>query len=70
METLTQFLRPKQVLLVLDNCEHLLDPVVVLVRALEANVSAAGGVRHEPRRLGIAGERIVALAPLQLPGLG
>ena len=52
VETLAGFLRPKELLLVLDNCEHLLGPVVELVRALEGRVPEAGGAGDEPRRVG------------------
>src|SRR5207245_1839431 len=34
METLVEFLQPRQLLLVLDNCEHLLAPCAALVEAL------------------------------------
>ena len=40
VETLAEFLRPKELLLVLDNCEHLLGAVVDLVRTLEARARA------------------------------
>ena len=70
VETLAHFLRPKEVLLVLDNCEHLLDPVVEVVRSLEATCPQLVVLATSREGLGIAGERIVAVAPLRLPGSG
>ena len=68
VETLVGVLAPpKELLLVLDNCEHLLGPVVDLVRDAGSDVPEAGGAGDEPRRLGIAGERIVAVPSLALP---
>ena len=48
LETLVNFLRPKQLLLLLDNCEHLLAPVARLVRALEGECPRARRTRDEP----------------------
>ena len=66
LDTLVGYLRPKALLLVLDNCEHLLDAVVDWCAARGA-VSGAGGALDEPEGLGIAGERIVAVRSLGLP---
>jgi predicted ATPase len=60
-------LEDAQLLLVLDNCEHLLDPVARLVDDV---VRAAPGVRvlatsREP--LSVAGEHVFPVPPLQLP---
>ena len=67
VETLAGFLRPKEVLLVLDNCEHLLGAVVELVRALEGSCPKLAVLATSREGLGIAGERIVAVTPLDLP---
>jgi non-specific serine/threonine protein kinase len=69
LEALLAYLRQKQLLLVLDNCEHLIDACATLaVRVL----GAAPAVRllvtsREP--LLIAGERQVRIAPLAAPEL-
>ena len=70
VETLAGFLRPKELLLVLDNCEHLLGPVVELVRALEATCPTLVVLATSREGLGIAGERIVAVRSLDLPRSG
>jgi predicted ATPase/class 3 adenylate cyclase len=64
---LIRFLRSKQLLLVLDNCEHLLRPVARLTREI---VSACGEVRilaTSREGIGVPGERIVAVASLDVP---
>ena len=68
VETVAGYLRPKELLLVLDNCEHLLGSVVELVRALEATCPKLVVLATSREGLGIAGERMVAVAPLALPG--
>jgi non-specific serine/threonine protein kinase len=70
IDLLTEYLRPKQMLLVLDNCEHLVQPCAELVARL---LRACPGVRvlatsREP--LALAGERIWSVPPLELPDLG
>ena len=60
-------LKETEVLLVLDNCEHVIDAAAELAREL---LQAAGGVRilaTSREALGLQGEAIVPVAPLQLP---
>ena len=52
LDTLVGYLRPKELLLVLDNCEHLLGAVVDVGARARGAVSGAGGARDEPRRFG------------------
>jgi predicted ATPase/DNA-binding CsgD family transcriptional regulator len=64
---LISYLRDKELLLVLDNCEHLLAAAAVLVADV---IRAAPGVRviatsREP--LSVSGEQVVPLPPLELP---
>lgn len=66
-QALAEALRTLQVLVVLDNCEHLIEPVATLVRRL---LEAAPGLRilatsQEP--LHLRGERLLRLAPLSVP---
>jgi predicted ATPase/class 3 adenylate cyclase len=64
---LTRFLRSKRLLLVLDNCEHLLRPAARLAGEI---VDACDEVRilaTSREGLGIAGERIFAVASLDVP---
>jgi predicted ATPase/DNA-binding CsgD family transcriptional regulator len=64
---LRSYLRDKELLLVLDNCEHLLEAAAQLAGDL---LAAAAGVRvivtsREP--LSVAGEHVLPVAPLRLP---
>jgi len=64
---LLSYLRDKQLLLVVDNCEHLLGAAARLVTDV---ISAAPGVRviatsREP--LSVSGEHVVPVPPLELP---
>jgi predicted ATPase/DNA-binding CsgD family transcriptional regulator len=66
-ETLAEHLRDKRLLLVLDNCEHLLDACAVLVSRL---LPAAPGLRvlatsREP--LSAIGETVLVVPPLTVP---
>jgi predicted ATPase len=70
LDTLAGYLRSKDVLLVLDNCEHLLGAVVELVRALEESCPGLVVLATSREGLGIAGERIVAVQSLGLPRSG
>jgi predicted ATPase/class 3 adenylate cyclase len=66
-ESLVEFLRTKQLLLVVDNCEHLLEAVADLVEALER--SCAGVVVLATSREGLAldGEQVVPVPSLPGP---
>ncbi len=64
---LRSYLKDKDLLLVLDNCEHLLEATAALVSEV---MKAAPGVRvlatsREP--LGVDGEHVLPVPPLQLP---
>ncbi len=64
---LLSYLRDKEILLVLDNCEHLLEAAAQLVSGV---VKVAPGVRvittsREP--LSVPGEHVVPVPPLELP---
>ncbi len=66
-ETLVHFLRPKQLLVVIDNCEHLIESCA---RGAEKILTACENVKimatsREP--LGIVGEKIYRMPPLTLP---
>lgn len=70
VDRLTTALRSRQVLLVLDNCEHVIEPVAHLV---EQMLRAAPGVRvlvtsQEP--VGLSGEAVFPVPPLELPDPG
>ena len=63
---LAGFLRHRELLLLLDNCEHLLDPLAVLVRSLERVCPKLVVMATSRESLGIAGERIVGVQPMPL----
>jgi predicted ATPase/DNA-binding CsgD family transcriptional regulator len=67
---LRSYLADKELLLVLDNCEHLLEAAAEIVSEV---VRAAPGVRviatsREP--LAVAGEHVLPIPPLELPAVG
>jgi len=67
---LVSYLRDKELLLVVDNCEHVLEAAAGVVTTL---LRAAPGVRviatsREP--LSVAGEHVVPVPPLELPAPG
>ncbi len=69
-DALLAYLRGRRLLLVLDNCEHLLEGCRELVAAL---VSGCVGVRilcTSRERLGVPGEAAVVLSALELPAVG
>jgi predicted ATPase/class 3 adenylate cyclase len=70
MQTLTNFLRNKNVLFVLDNCEHLID---ACARVADALLHACPGVKFlasSREALGIAGEKTFRVPSLSLPDVG
>jgi predicted ATPase len=66
-ETLVEFLRSKQLLLVLDNCEHLLDPVAELVESLERACPGVVVLATSREGLALQGERVVPVPALSAP---
>jgi predicted ATPase len=67
MESLIEFLRSKQLLLVLDNCEHLLDQVAELVEALEQACPGVRVLATSREGLALEGERVVPVPALSAP---
>jgi predicted ATPase/class 3 adenylate cyclase len=70
VETLVEFLRSKQLLLVLDNCEHLLERAAALAAALARSCERLVILATSREALGIEGERVVPVPSLGLPGAG
>ncbi len=67
---LLDFFRERRLLLVLDNCEHLLGPVAAFVDSV---VAAAPGIKvlaTSREGLAVPGERTVTVPSLGLPGTG
>jgi predicted ATPase/predicted Ser/Thr protein kinase len=67
---LTAALAQKPLLLILDNCEHLLDPCAELVTRLLDQCPGVRVLATSREALRVEGERVYALAPLTLPGGG
>jgi predicted ATPase/class 3 adenylate cyclase/DNA-binding CsgD family transcriptional regulator len=68
-ETLAEYLRSKSLLLVLDNCEHLLSACARLADVLLRKCPTLGILATSQEPLGIAGELICPVPPLSLPDL-
>jgi non-specific serine/threonine protein kinase len=58
------FLRARQLLLVLDNCEHLVDVCAELVQAVLQNCPEVRVLATSREPLGVAGENVYRLGPL------
>ncbi|MBP1823282.1 tetratricopeptide repeat protein [Mycobacterium sp. OAE908] len=67
LTTLTDHLAAKKVLLVLDNCEHLVQACGVLVDALLRSCPGLRVLATSRQRLGIGGETVVTVPPLSTP---
>ncbi|MEV8637288.1 LuxR C-terminal-related transcriptional regulator [Streptosporangium sp. NPDC051023] len=67
-EVLVEHLRDRQVLLVLDTCEHLVDACAKLAQTLLESSPRLRILATSRQSLGVPGEHIVALPPMTLPG--
>jgi predicted ATPase/class 3 adenylate cyclase len=67
-EALVESFRGKQLLLVLDNCEHLLDGVAALAGTLARSCGRLAILATSREALGIEGEQLVPVPPLATPG--
>jgi non-specific serine/threonine protein kinase len=67
MTTLAEFLRRRRLLLILDNCEHLLDRAAEVVDALLRAADRLQVMTTSRQRLGVTGEIVVRIAPLEVP---
>lgn len=70
LETVVAFMRPRSLLLVLDNCEHVISASAHLVDTLVRGCPAVRIVATTREPLGIAGERTYRIPPLSLPEAG
>lgn len=69
LETLIAALRARQLLLVLDNCEHLIEAAAHLVEQLLQHCPQLTVLATSREVLRVAGETIVRLPPLSIPQL-
>ncbi|MGW0025575.1 protein kinase domain-containing protein [Rhodococcus sp. NPDC003383] len=66
-EVLVEFLIPRQVLVVLDNCEHVVDAVADLVELLLRRCPGVRVLATSREPLGLGGEAVLAIPPLAVP---
>ena len=66
-ETLTRHCAGRRMLLVLDNCEHLVDACAMLAERLLSAASALCVLVTSRERLGVTGELVVAVRSLTMP---
>jgi predicted ATPase/class 3 adenylate cyclase len=69
-EALVELLRSKHLLLLLDNCEHLLDGAAALAAVLARSCERLVILATSREALGIDGEHLVPVPSLELPGAG
>ncbi|KZB86287.1 BTAD domain-containing putative transcriptional regulator [Amycolatopsis regifaucium] len=69
-QSLADALREKEILLVLDNCEQVVEPVAALVERLLAAVPRLRVLATSQEPLGLPGETVWAVPPLDLPEQG
>jgi len=69
-EALVDLLRSKQLLLVLDNCEHLIEGAAALAGALARSCERLVILATSREGLGIEGERLLPVPPLAVPDAG
>jgi predicted ATPase/DNA-binding CsgD family transcriptional regulator len=70
LSTLTDYLAGKRLLLLLDNCEHLLDGCAVLASTLIAACPDLHVLATSRQALGVAGEVRMVVPPMSLPAAG
>jgi predicted ATPase/DNA-binding winged helix-turn-helix (wHTH) protein len=69
IDRILQFLRGKNVLLLFDNCEHVIDEAAMLAEALLKGVSSVHILATSREPLRAEGERLRRLTPLEFPEL-
>ena len=67
LETIAHHLAGRRALIVLDNCEHILDPAAALVESLLARCANVVILCTSREGLGLAGEQIFAVRSLRMP---
>jgi len=68
--TLLQYLRSQRILLVIDNCEHVIDSVAALAEALYRQTSGVHLLATSREALRVEGEHVHWLPPLESPAPG
>jgi predicted ATPase len=66
-ESLLAYLGEQELLVVLDNCEHMLRPLASVVRAIEGACPRVRVLATSREGLGVRGEQIIAVPSLEVP---
>jgi predicted ATPase/class 3 adenylate cyclase len=66
-ESIPQWLRHKKLLLIFDNCEHLLEPVASIVDAITGSCPNVRLLVTSRQALGVSGEEVLRLPSLDVP---
>jgi predicted ATPase len=69
-DALVDFLRTKRLLMIIDNCEHLLEPVAELVDLLQHSCATVTFLATSREGLFVEGERVVPVPSLRSPPSG
>jgi predicted ATPase len=67
-DSIVAALRSRPTLLVLDNCEHVIDGAAALARALADDAAQSRVLATSREGLGIPGEQLIVVAPLDFIG--
>ncbi|WP_246090983.1 ATP-binding protein [Nonomuraea deserti] len=67
MDTLIERLLDQQILVVLDNCEHLLDECALVAQTMVRSIAGLRILATSRQALGIAGEQVLTVPTLSLP---
>src|SRR5215467_9400795 len=67
LQLLQSYLQDKELLLVVDNCEHLLGAAALLVAEILRNAPGVRIIATSREPLTAAGEHVIPIPPLQLP---
>jgi len=70
IDTLVDYLRPRAMLLLLDNCEHVLAASAALVQMILQHCPTVRVLATSQEALGIAGETVYGVPSLTMPDLG
>ena len=65
-----EYLQPKEALLLLDNCEHVLDGASEVVASVLSGTPQVVVIATSRRRLGVEGEHVYFVRPLPVAGAG
>ncbi|HEX4427698.1 MAG TPA: adenylate/guanylate cyclase domain-containing protein [Frankiaceae bacterium] len=69
-EALAQYLEGRDLVVIVDNCEHVVDGAAEVVGWLLNSFSSVRVLATSREALAVAGERVIAVAPLALPRSG